>query len=173
MSEAIGGDWVAERAYKDALAAWTSGIALLTAAGEDGQWAGLTVSSFSSVSLRPPTVLACVKRGGQTHALVTRSEHFAIQILRAEQRALGERFAGLLGDVDRFVGADWRVGERSGAPLLRGALAGLECRLLQRHEVGDHSILVGLVLAAEVGEGGAPLVYQRRHWGSFHRDGAG
>ena len=166
------GEQIDVRSYKDALAAWTSGICILTAAAADGERAGLTVSSFCSVSLRPPTVLANVERAGHTHALVVASQCFAINLLRAEQRALGERFAGLHGDVDRFAGADWRPGLATGAPLLVGALAWLECRLLQRHEVGEHSILVGLVLAAEAGEdSGAPLAYYRRQWGSFRPDG--
>ena len=161
---------VDERAYKGALAAWTSGICILTVAADD-QRAGLTVSSFCSVSLRPPTVLASVERQGQTHKLVVASQAFAINILRAEQRALGERFAGLQGDIDRFAGADWRPGAAMGAPLLVGALAWLECRLLQRHEVGEHSVLVGLVLAAEVDENaGTPLAYHQRQWGSFRPD---
>ena len=165
------GEQVDERTYKGALAAWTSGICILTVAADD-QRAGLTVSSFCSVSLRPPTVLASVERQGHTHELVVASQAFTINLLRAEQRALGERFAGLQGDIDRFASADWRPGPATGAPLLAGALAWLECRLLQQHEVGEHSVLIGLVLAAGVGEGaGAPLAYHRRRWGSFRPDG--
>ena len=166
------GAHVDERTYKGALAAWTSGICILTVAADD-QRAGLTVSSFCSVSLRPPTVLASVERQGRTHELVVASQAFTINLLRAEQRALGERFAGLQGDIDRFASADWRPGPATGAPLLAGALAWLECRLLQRHEVGEHSVLIGLVLAAGADEdAGAPLAYHQRQWGSFRPDGS-
>lgn len=159
-----------ERAYKDALAAWTSGICIVTTEA-GGKRAGLTVSSFCSVSLRPPTVLVSVERQGQTRALVQASQIFAINILRAEQRALGERFAGLQGDIDRFTGAAWRTGKATDAPLLVAALAWLECRVLQQHEVGEHTVLIGLVLAASVNDGvGLPLAYHRRQWGRFVPD---
>lgn len=158
-----------ERAYRDALAAWTSGICILTASA-GGEWAGLTVSSFCSVSLRPPTVLASIERQGRTRALVHAAQAFAINILNAEQRALGERFAGLQGEVDRFADADWQAGERTKMPLLTGALAALECRVLEMREVGEHSVVIGEVLATRLADGGAPLAYHRRQWGRFLAD---
>ena len=120
------GEQVDERVYKGALAAWTSGICILTAAADD-QRAGLTVSSFCSVSLRPPTVLASVERQGHTHELVVASQAFTINLLRVEQRVLGERFAGLHGDIDRFASADWRpgAGDRRAAACGRTGLVGM------------------------------------------------
>ena len=161
---------ISEQGYRDALAAWASGICLVTTAvGEER--AGLTVSSFCSVSLKPPTVLASIERQGQTRQLIHQSQSFAVNILRTEQRALAERFAGLRGEGDRFRGAVWYAGERTGAPLLQGALAALECRVLQQHEVGEHTVWIGLVLAAELSLAKAvPLAYHQRQWGCFVAD---
>lgn len=161
---------ISERGYRDALAAWASGICLVTAAvGEER--AGLTVSSFCSVSLKPPTVLASIERQGQTRQLILRSQAFAVNILHAEQRALAERFAGLRGEGDRFRAAVWYAGEQTGAPMLQDALAALECRVLQQHEVGEHTVWIGQVLAAKLRHGSAaPLAYHQRQWGRFVAD---
>lgn len=158
---------VTGRAYRDTLAAWASGICLLTATA-DGERHGLTVSSFCSVSLTPPTVMASIERQGQTRALIQDSRAFGINILRADQRVLAERFAGLLGEGDRFDGNQWTKGAVTEAPLLTDALAWLECRVLQQYEVGEHSVLIGLVLAAQVKDAEAtPLLYHQRQWGKF------
>ena len=92
--------------------------------------------------------------------------------MRADQRELGERFAGLLGEGDRFDGGRWVKGAVTEVPLLTGALAWLECRVLQQYEVGEHSVLIGLVLAAQVkDEGASPLLYHQRQWGRFSAEG--
>jgi len=116
---------------------------------------GLTVNSFASVSLAPPLVLLCVGREVSVRNAFGAAEFFGINVLAAGQRDLSERFAR--PGVDRFAGVPWHPG-KTGAPLLEGVLATLECAVHQRIPSGDHEILVGEVLHTRVTDG-APLVF--------------
>jgi flavin reductase (DIM6/NTAB) family NADH-FMN oxidoreductase RutF len=109
---------------------WATGVTVVTSvAGADRS--GMTVSSFTSVSLEPPTVLVCLNKNTHTHALVAKSGVYAISLLAANQEALSNRFAGFEPDLeDRFDGVPIATAE-TGAPLLVGALAWLDCRVKQ------------------------------------------
>ncbi len=141
-------------AFKAALGLWASGITVVTAQGPDGP-VGLTASAFSSLSLHPPLVLVCIGRASYHHEHLTEAPAFGVHILEASQEELSNTFA--FKRDDRFAGLDVQEGPL-GAPLLPGALARLAC---ERHEVlegGDHSILIGRVLQAEVSDG-EPLAW--------------
>jgi len=132
--------------FKAALGRWASGITVVTAAGPEGP-VGLTVSAFSSVSLHPPLVLVCIGQASWTHDVVTQASGFGVHILAADQTEVSNTFAG--SREDRFKDLPWEGGHH-GVPMLEGALARLVC---ERHEVveaGDHSILIGRVLQADV-----------------------
>lgn len=153
-------------AFKDAMSRWTSGVTVVTTAHE-GERTGLTISSFTSVSIAPPLVLICIDRRKYARDLIDRAGLFGVSILRADQVALGKRFAGMIpGMEDRFAGVAWITAE-TGAPLLPDALAWLDCRVQDRHESGDHTIFVGRVVDCQAGEQGDSLVYHNRQWGSF------
>ncbi|HJR82250.1 MAG TPA: flavin reductase family protein [Anaerolineales bacterium] len=147
-----------------ALRAWTTGVAVITAA-HDGQKYGMTVNSFSSVSLEPPLISVTLKQLTHTHELVVKSGEFAITILSSDQKEVSDRFAGKLPDIkDRFDGIPTETLSID-APLLRGGLAYFNCRVVKSIPIGENTFFLAEVVAAR-GEGeGEPLVYHNRvYW---------
>src|SRR5579859_4570959 len=109
---------------------WATGVTIVTSAAGTAR-GGMTVSSFTSVSLEPPTVLVCLNKKTYTHGLVSESGVYAISMLSAGQEALANRFAGLDANVtDRFEGIEVETAE-TGSPLLPGAVAWLDCQVRQ------------------------------------------
>jgi len=146
-----------------AMREWTTGVTVVTTC-LDGQQHGMTVNAFTSVSLEPPLVLVSLERTTRTHGLVERAGIFGVTILAEDQREVSERFAGRVSDrADRFAGleVDTLV---SGVPFLRGGLAYLDCRVVQRIPAGTHTLFIGEVIAAQGDGGGAPLVYLNREY---------
>ena len=142
-------------AFKAALSRFASGITVVTVEAE-GTKHGMTASSFASVSLDPPRVLVCLDKSSRTRALL--SDRFAINILSSEQESVSRAFAGT-GDKP-FDSLEHEVGA-SGAPLIVGALAWIECSTSSIVDGGDHDIIVGDVLACTSAEG-QPLIYFSR-----------
>ena len=148
---------VSKDEFRSAMSRFASGVTVVTTKAEDDRLAGITVSAFSSVSLEPPLILVCIDTRASLHALLKEGAQFAVNILNAEQELISRRFASR--DEDRFSGTGYTIGE-NGAPLLTGALATIECRVVQSYPGGDHSIVVGEVEHATVAEG-KPLAYFR------------
>lgn len=144
-----------------AMRAWTTGVAVVTAVHE-GQRYGMTVNSFTSVSLEPPLVVVTLKQLTHTHDLVVKSNAFAVTILAADQKHLSDRFAGKLPEIhDRFDGLELETLALD-APLLKGGLAHFNCRVIQSIPIGENTLFLAEVIAAR-GEGeGEPLVYHNR-----------
>jgi flavin reductase (DIM6/NTAB) family NADH-FMN oxidoreductase RutF len=142
--------------FRAALAHWASGVAIVTAAAGD-RIHGMTVSAFSSVSLDPPLVLVCADKTSNTLGVIEAGGVFAANILAAGQQGLSNLFASKRDEERRFEGLAWRRGV-TGAPILPGALAVLDCRVVAAHDAGDHVIYVGRVEGAEVKDG-EPLLY--------------
>src|SRR5579859_7968202 len=141
---------------------WATGVTVVTTALGDAR-GGMTVSSFTSVSLEPPTVLVCLNKNSYCHDLVKQSGVYAVSMLAEGQDALSNRFAGLDAafNEDRFVGLDITTAE-TGCPLLPGAIAHLDCRVYSTHETLTHTIFIAEVVFAEVDEQKQPLVYVNR-----------
>ena len=151
-----------------AMRAWTTGVAVVTAA-HDGQRYGMTVNSFTSVSLEPPLVCVTLKQLTHTHDLVVKSSAFSVTILAADQKELSDRFAGKFPDIhDRFAGLSLETLALD-APLLKGGLAFFNCRLISSIPVGENTLFLAEVVAVR-GEGeGEPLVYHNREfWKLLH-----
>lgn len=146
-----------------AMRAWSSGVTVVTAA-HDGEQHGMTVSSFTSVSLEPPLVIISLHTESRTHRLVHAANAFAVSILSADQRAISDRFAGRTDDEDRFVGLDTET-LVTGAPAIKNALARLDCRVIQVISAGMNTIFLAEVVAARSNGDGQPLVYHdRKYW---------
>ena len=141
--------------FRTALRCFAAGVTVVTTRDREGRPSGMTASAFTSVSLDPPLVLVCVDHTATAHPCFRAHGWFAVNVLRREQEALSRRFAESGGD--KFDGVPYHEGS-TGLPLLDGALATLECRVVEAHEAGDHTIFVGAVEAASV-TGGRPLVY--------------
>ena len=144
-------------AFRAALGRWTTGVSIVTARDGD-RIHGMTVSAFSSVSLDPPLVLVCADRSAITQRVIEGGRVFAVNVLARDQEPLSNRFASRREEHRRFEGVDWKEGV-TGAPLLPGSLASLDCRVVAAHEAGDHVIYVGAVEAIEGAAGGDPLLY--------------
>lgn len=146
---------------RDAMRAWTTGVAVITAT-HNGQRYGMTVNSFTSISLEPPLVSVTLKRLTHTHELVERSGEFAITILSEEQKHLSDRFAGKIPHVaDRFEGVETET-LLINAPLIKGGMAYFNCRVANAFPAGENTLFIAEVVAAR-GEGeGDPLVYHNR-----------
>jgi flavin reductase (DIM6/NTAB) family NADH-FMN oxidoreductase RutF len=143
--------------FRDALRFWASGVSVVTVQAPRGL-ASITVSSFASLSLDPPLVLICIERRVRVHRLIAQRRAFAVNILGAGQLALSERAAGRLGRAAARLGGVGTYTAVTGAPILEGTLAWLDCRLQARHPGGDHTIFVGRVEAVGIG-GGRPLLW--------------
>ena len=142
---------------------WTTGVAILTA--RDGAHVhGMTVNSFTSVSLEPPLVLACIERAVRTHALVEHSRAFALSILCDGQQFISDRFAGRDTEhQDRFEGLSTHTAI-TGAPILAENLGWLDCVVVAAYEAGTHTIFVAEVVAAKIQDGSRPLAYFDRDY---------
>ncbi len=129
---------------------WPTGVAILTSR-HGAQAHGMTVNSFTSISLDPPLVLACVERAVRTHALIEQSSVFAISFLREGQAWISDRFAGRdTENQDRFEGLPTYTAV-TGAPILADNLGHLDCVVTAAHQAGDHTIFVAEVVSAAVG----------------------
>ena len=148
-----------------AMRAWTTGVTVVTAK-YNGQQYGMTVNSFTSISLEPPLVSLALRQLTHTHDLVERSGEFAVTILSVHQKELSDRFAGKFPEIkDRFEGVDTETLVLD-APLLKGGVAYFNCRVVNSVEVGENTLFVAEVIAVH-GEGeGDPLVYHNR---VYHR----
>lgn len=147
---------IASEEFRRACGRFATGIAVATVLDALGRPHGLTVNSFSSVSLTPPLVLICVGRNVTVADSFRAAEFFGINVLAADQREISDRFARK--GLDRFANIPWHRG-KTGSPLLAGVLASLECAVRQRIPSGDHEILVGEVVQAHVNEGSPLLFY--------------
>lgn len=147
--------------FRHALSHFASGVTVVTTSSEGGEKKGITVSAFSSVSLDPPLVLICIDKRASIHEHLKKGRWFAVNVLSQEQESLSRHFASR-GEMDRFIGIELVEGA-SGSPLIAGAVASIECRVVEAYEGGDHTIFVGEVEAAGV-TGGEPLLYYRGNY---------
>ncbi len=148
------------RQFRNVLGQFATGVTVVTTNAPDGTPLGVTVNSFTSVSLDPPLVLFCLERDAFCCPAFERSTHFAVNILGSGQRALSDRFAEPGTDkTDKWSDLEIRIGDH-GCPLLPGTLGALECERHAMHDGGDHIILIGRVLSLDANSG-SPLVYFR------------
>jgi len=142
--------------FRNALGRFATGVCVITANPPGHTPFGLTVNSFSSLSLTPPLVLWSLQKTSDTMDAFAAATHYCVNILAQDQRALSGRFAK---KGEHALAEDDAIAGPSGLPVLKGCLASFECEIDARHDGGDHIILVGRVLEMQVSEGGRPLVY--------------
>lgn len=150
--------------FRQTMSRYASGVTIVTAMDEAGMPWGLTASAVSSVSLNPPLVLICIDKKANTYEAVTKARFFAMNFLNKQQDELALLFA--TRGADKFAGVPYQPGT-TGAPLLpEVSIAVIECRMFAQYEGGDHTIVVGEVVAASVSEG-QPLIFYDRKFGTF------
>jgi flavin reductase (DIM6/NTAB) family NADH-FMN oxidoreductase RutF len=150
--------------FRRAMGHFATGVTIVTV-DLDGEVHGMTANAFASVSLDPLLVLVCVDRGARTHAHLHAKKRFGINILCENQRAISEYYAQPVYAHDQ---AESRAGARfertrHGTPVLHGALAYLECKLVSTQEAGDHTIFIAEVEDLVVREG-EPLLFFRGNY---------
>jgi len=143
--------------FRRACARFATGVCVLTACTHDGALHGLTVNSFTSLSLDPPLVMAAIAAASMQTEAFERADFFAVNILAEDQQHLSAHFS--IRQEGRFQGIAWRPGT-TGAPVFEDTLGAIECKAIQRFDAGDHRVLVGEAVAAAIREG-RPLVYFR------------
>ena len=148
---------VSEDEFRSALSRFASGVSVVTTKDAAGTLHGITVSAFCSVSLAPPLVLICIEKATASHYAFLESNVFVVNILDENQEYLSERFAA--PSSDKFGDIEFQPGLDS-VPVLRNALANLECRLTDAYRAGDHSIFIGEVEKVFIRDG-EPLMYFR------------
>ena len=149
---------------RHAMRAWTTGVTIVTAL-YDGQQYGMTVNSFTSISLDPPLVSLALKKLTHTHELIEKSGEFSVTILASDQKDLSDRFAGKHPEIkNRFEGVATET-LAINAPLIKGGIAYFNCRVVNSIPLGENTLFVAEVIAAQ-GEGtGKPLIYHNRvYW---------
>ncbi|HUF25637.1 MAG TPA: flavin reductase family protein [Gemmatimonadaceae bacterium] len=154
-----------QHTFRSVLGRFATGVTVITAIGSSGEDHGMTASAFSSVSLVPPLILACVAESADMVGILATAEHFGINILSEEQEALSRRFAE--DEEDRFDGVGYTRGV-TGVALLDNAIAHLECRIVDRHTAGDHTIVIGEVIEASAANT-RPLIYYRGGYARLER----
>lgn len=147
---------VSSAEYRAAISCFLTGVSVVATRHRDMAH-GITASAVASVTLEPPTLLVCLNRHSATGAAVLASGHFSVNILDESQQDLARHFASKIDD--KFAAVAHTSG-CLGDPLLRGALAALECRVSQLAEVGSHHVFFGEVLRVSHSDG-KPLAYHR------------
>jgi flavin reductase (DIM6/NTAB) family NADH-FMN oxidoreductase RutF len=155
------------RTLRDALGCFATGVTVVTCVDSAGVPWGLTVNSFTSVSLDPPLLLVCLHKMAASAPALTLASHFAINVLQTGQQPASIRFS--TRQEDRFGETPWSRGE-AGAPILADSLGVFECERFAVYDGGDHHILVGQVVKASFDASLDPLLYFRGRYRRLHFD---
>jgi len=146
-----------------AMRAWTSGVTVVTAAHGSEQH-GMTVSSFTSVSLEPPLIIISLQDSTRTRDLVYHAQAFGVTILAENQQSISDLFAGRGPEAgSRLTGIETET-LVTGSPLIKGGLVSFDCRVKQSMDVGPNTLFVGEVVAMSGSGAGQPLVYHNRKY---------
>jgi flavin reductase (DIM6/NTAB) family NADH-FMN oxidoreductase RutF len=146
-----------------AMRAWTSGVTVVTATYK-GEQHGMTVNSFTSISLNPPLIVISLQKASHTHMLVSKAGAFAVTILSADQQTVSERFAGKLSENgSRLEGLETET-LVTGAPFIKGGLSYLDCRVTQSIPSGMNTLFIAEVVAARGYDHDRVLVYHDRQY---------
>ncbi len=148
---------VDEQRFKEALGRFATGVTVV-AGIEDGRPVGFTCQSFMSVSIDPPYVAVAPARTSTTWPRIARAGAFCVNVLSDAQAELSRGFARSGGD--KFAGVDWVPAPVTGAPVIGGSLAWIDCRVELVHDAGDHELILGRVHDLGVAEG-TPLLFYR------------
>jgi flavin reductase (DIM6/NTAB) family NADH-FMN oxidoreductase RutF len=140
---------------------WTTGVSVVCSQHGEIRH-GMTVNSFTSISMDPPHITVTMANWTRTYRLTMESGIFSITILNDQQQAIAERFAGRTRDnEDRFVDLETFY-LHTGAPLIAGGLAHIDCRLIHTFPLKSSTLMIGEVVAAQSAEETNPLVYFNR-----------
>ena len=158
------GDPTDARWFRQVLGQYPTGVCVVTATEATGGGVGMVVGSFNSVSLDPPLIAFFPDKRSSTWKRIESSGSFCVNILSADQEHLCRRFAARIED--KFDGVDFRLAD-SGSPVIRGAVAWIDCDIEFVHEAGDHFIVLGRVRALDIEDPSLPLLFFQGGYGRF------
>lgn len=150
-------------AFRRALGNFLTGVTVVTTVDVHGRPRGITANSFTSVSLEPPLVLACIARSAESFDSFVKCGGFTVNILSEDQQSLSQLFASK--SPDKFDDVRWFLGD-NGAPVLDDCLAWFDCRMFRQTEAGDHTVLIGEVTRFDA-KAGQPLGYCQGNYVNF------
>ncbi|WP_461535021.1 flavin reductase family protein [Spongorhabdus nitratireducens] len=152
---------ITEELYKQALGSFPAGVTVVSAYDDEGQVTGLTASAFSALSMEPALVLVCPNYTSDTYPVLSKGQRFAINILAADQQGPAFAFAKKgAAKAEAISGIEITRGEFD-TPVIKGAVAVLECSLWNEYEGGDHAILIGKIEHIHLESDSNPMVYCR------------
>lgn len=149
--------------FRSVLGHFATGVTVVAALDQD-QPVGLSVNSFTSVSLAPPLVAFCAAKGSSTWPRIREAAAFTVNVLAEHQEELSRVFA--TRGRDKFQGLRWWPAP-SGAPIIDGVLAWVDCVIEGEHDAGDHVLVIGRVRDLDVTDEGGPLIFYRGGYGRF------
>lgn len=152
--------------FKKALGNYPTGVTVVTTFDDEDKPIGLTVNSFASVSLEPLLILWSIDKKSSSYNTFLKVDKFAVNILAEDQADICKLFSSKVED--RFSQCSWEKSE-SGVPVLKEALAQIECKTFQQVDAGDHIIFIGEVIQIKNKEKN-PLLYHRRKFGPIPED---
>ena len=148
------------RAIRDAFGCFATGVTIVTTRQDDGTPRGFTANSFTSVSLDPPLLLVCIAKQAHSCPVFTSADHFAVNVLSEDQKALSNLFASRAED--KFQQANWKSGFAD-MPIFADSLANFVCSRENVVDAGDHIVLLGQILD-HTSQAGQPLGYLRGNY---------
>lgn len=151
--------------FREVLGQFPTGVAVVTAMDDQGQPIGMTVGSFTSVSLHPPLVAFLPDKSSSSFPAIRDAARFCVNVLAGAQESICRTFATRVPD--RFAGVRWAQSPQTGSPVLEGAVAWIDCELGDVFEAGDHYIVIGRVLDLETAKPTLPLVFFQGGYGTF------
>jgi flavin reductase (DIM6/NTAB) family NADH-FMN oxidoreductase RutF len=149
--------------FRGVMGHFATGVAVVTAVGEQGP-IGMTIQSFTSLSLDPPLVTLCPARSSTTWPAIEAAGSLVVNVLAHDQHDLARQFAR--SGADKYAGIGWTPAPASGAPVLEGTLAWVDCAIDAVHPGGDHLIVVCAVRAIDAHPERRPLVFFRSAFGT-------
>jgi len=155
---------VSKQLYRDGMSRFAAAVHIVTTDGPAGA-AGFTASACCSVTDDPPTLLVCLNRFTQLHAIFQQNRVFCVNTLAGDQRELSELFAHRTGlpMQERFAQPGWEK-MASGSHALRDALAVFDCQIAEVHEVGTHYVIFGQVQDIRISKSTSALLYVNRSY---------
>jgi flavin reductase (DIM6/NTAB) family NADH-FMN oxidoreductase RutF len=147
---------------KEVMRGFPQGVTVVTAKAKGKLW-GVTVSSFTTVSLDPPVVLISLMKGFATSRALSSSAAFTVNLLADDQRCISDRFAGRIPMADRFEGLRYSL-DGTSSPVIEGVVGYIDCRKWREYDGGDHILILGEVAKARRLSDKAPLVYYAQQY---------
>ena len=148
--------------FRRAWGSFATGVSLITTLEKDGSIHGMTANGIASVSLEPMLVMVCVGHNANTFPIIEETGRYGINILSESQRDIGEFYASSANQGCEKFESDFTT-SKTGIPFVNNALASMDCKVVNAHREGDHTIFIGSVEEIQVNEG-KPLLFFASKW---------